>query len=239
MQVLDRGTSLTTDRRAEGRARPYGHRPAGFPLASPAAGKTGTQQDNTNSWFVGYTPQLTTAVWVGSPSGYVAMRDIPEFAQFGFDAVQGGRIPAMLWKAYMDPAHANLPMQDWAPPPPPRREPARLFLPGMECRAADRRLRPRRSRARDHTVRDHTIRVRPAQPQPDPTSPTNPPGPQPDPTGPGRPGTSVPRSTTAPPPQTAYIPVYEDVPATTIPPDVLDPNAPLPSVPTDEYVSLC
>ncbi len=39
----------------------------------PAAGKTGTQQDNTNAWFVGFTRQLTTAVWVGDPDGYTPM----------------------------------------------------------------------------------------------------------------------------------------------------------------------
>lgn len=35
-------------------------------LGRPAAGKTGTAQDNTNAWFVGYTPDLVTAVWIGN-----------------------------------------------------------------------------------------------------------------------------------------------------------------------------
>ena len=66
-QVLDRGVALTTVDTlkgvlTEGTGRSY-------PLADgrPAAGKTGTQQDNTNAWFVGFTPYLTTAVWVGDP----------------------------------------------------------------------------------------------------------------------------------------------------------------------------
>ena len=52
-----------------------------YPLdgGRPAAGKTGTQADNTNAWFVGFTPQLTTAVWVGDPNGYTPMIDVPEF----------------------------------------------------------------------------------------------------------------------------------------------------------------
>ena len=35
----------------------------------PAAGKTGTTDDNVDAWFVGYTPQITTAVWMGNPAG--------------------------------------------------------------------------------------------------------------------------------------------------------------------------
>jgi len=38
---------------------------AAKPLGRPAAGKTGTTQDYTDAWFVGYTPQLTAGVWVG------------------------------------------------------------------------------------------------------------------------------------------------------------------------------
>ncbi|HTN79636.1 MAG TPA: transglycosylase domain-containing protein, partial [Acidimicrobiales bacterium] len=35
----------------------------------PVAGKTGTSQDNADAWFIGYTPQLVTAVWMGAPEG--------------------------------------------------------------------------------------------------------------------------------------------------------------------------
>ena len=35
----------------------------------PPAGKTGTAQDSGDAWFVGYTPQLATAVWMGAPDG--------------------------------------------------------------------------------------------------------------------------------------------------------------------------
>ena len=75
VQVLDPGVALTDGRHAEGcvdaRAPPRASL-ADFPF--PAAGKTGTQQDNTNSWFVGATPQLTTAVWVGDPDAYTPMQ---------------------------------------------------------------------------------------------------------------------------------------------------------------------
>ncbi len=101
----------------------------------PSAGKTGTQEDNTNAWFVGFTPQITTAVWVGDPKGYTAMTSsvVPEFGAAGVPKVQGGTFPARIWKAFMEPAHFGAPVEDWPPPPPPNRKPARLYLPGNEC----------------------------------------------------------------------------------------------------------
>jgi penicillin-binding protein 1A len=59
----------------------------------PAAGKTGTANNMDNAWFVGYTPQLSTAVWVGYPQGNIAMAD-------GF----GGALAAPIWHDYMQSA---------------------------------------------------------------------------------------------------------------------------------------
>lgn len=101
----------------------------------PAAGKTGTQDDNTNAWFVGFTKQLTTAVWVGDPKGYTPMVNIPEFVAVGVPRVQGAMFPARIWKQFMDAAHTNLPIVDWDPPPAPSRAAARVYLPGNECLA--------------------------------------------------------------------------------------------------------
>lgn len=105
------------------------------PLANDRAafGKTGTQQDNTNAWFVGGTKQLSTAVWVGDPDAYTPMVGIDEFLAQGVNKVQGGLFPAEIWKAFMDPAHAFLPLLDWDAPPRPERPNARLVLPGNEC----------------------------------------------------------------------------------------------------------
>ncbi len=101
----------------------------------PSSGKTGTQDNNTNAWFVGSTPQLTTAVWVGDPRAYTPMVNIPEFVAADVGRVQGGTFPAAIWKAFMDAAHEGLEVQDWEPPAPPARPPARLYLPGNECLA--------------------------------------------------------------------------------------------------------
>ena len=99
----------------------------------PAAGKTGTQDENTNAWFVGFTRQLTTAVWVGDPKGYTPMVGIPEFRADGVARVTGNTYPVRIWKAYMDAAHNGLPNLDWDAPAPPVRNPLRLYLPGVDC----------------------------------------------------------------------------------------------------------
>ena len=99
----------------------------------PSAGKTGTQDENTNAWFVGFTKQLTTAVWVGDPKGYTPMVNIPEFSADGVSKVTGNTYPVKIWKAFMDAAHAGLPNVDWDAPPAPTRNPMRLYLPGVDC----------------------------------------------------------------------------------------------------------
>ena len=105
----------------------------------PAAGKTGTQDNNTNAWFVGFTPQYVTAVWVGDPKGYTKMtkRNVPEFASVIGDrgGVQGAMFPAAIWKSYMDEVHRGLEVLEFAAPPAPSRAPLRLYLPGIECPA--------------------------------------------------------------------------------------------------------
>ncbi|MEI7593171.1 MAG: transglycosylase domain-containing protein [Actinomycetes bacterium] len=64
----------------------------------PAAGKTGTTQNNADAWFVGFTPQLSTAVWLGHTDG------INTLVGFGSGPVFGGTVPAATWKAFMKPA---------------------------------------------------------------------------------------------------------------------------------------
>ncbi len=63
----------------------------------PAAGKTGTTDDYGDAWFVGYTPQLVAAVWVGYPK---ALR--PMLTEFHGEPVAGGTYPALIWKSFME-----------------------------------------------------------------------------------------------------------------------------------------
>jgi membrane peptidoglycan carboxypeptidase len=65
----------------------------------PAAGKTGTTEDYGDAWFVGYTPQLVAAVWVGYPNKLVPMT-----TQFHGEPVAGGTFPALIWKSFMQQA---------------------------------------------------------------------------------------------------------------------------------------
>ncbi len=67
-------------------------------IGRPAAGKTGTSQNYRDAWFVGYTPQLVTSVWVGYYKTETSMRSVN--GRRGF----GGTLAAPIWAAYMEPA---------------------------------------------------------------------------------------------------------------------------------------
>ncbi|MEO7429957.1 MAG: transglycosylase domain-containing protein, partial [Acidimicrobiales bacterium] len=68
-------------------------------IGKPVAGKTGTTQDNRDAWFVGYTPKLTAAVWMGyagAPGAEVRFMD-----DVHGRAVTGGSFPAEIWAKFM------------------------------------------------------------------------------------------------------------------------------------------
>jgi penicillin-binding protein 1A len=75
-------------------------------IGRPVAGKTGTSENFGNAWFVGYTPQLSTAVWVGRPEGDTPMRGV-----HGIN-VTGGSFPARIFSRYMKAALAGVPAAD-------------------------------------------------------------------------------------------------------------------------------
>ena len=103
------------------------------------AGKTGTSQNYENAWFVGYTPQLATAVWMGSPVGNVPM-----------GGVTGGSYPAAIFGAFMRAALAGAPVENFKAPdpksvpgggyisdPPQARGRGRVCAPGVKPSAAN------------------------------------------------------------------------------------------------------
>ena len=61
------------------------------------AGKTGTTDNYGDAWFVGYTPELAVAVWVGYPD-----RLRPMLTEFGGAPVTGGTLPALIWKEFVE-----------------------------------------------------------------------------------------------------------------------------------------
>ncbi|MFP5220399.1 MAG: transglycosylase domain-containing protein [Actinomycetes bacterium] len=85
----------------------------------PAAGKTGTTSGNTAAWFVGYTPQLSTAVAVFSER-----QDVPLRGFAGVREVTGGTLPARTWRTFMTAALEGAAVAAFPPParvgPPPR-----------------------------------------------------------------------------------------------------------------------
>ena len=71
----------------------------GASIGRQAAGKTGTTNESKAAWFVGYTPQLATAVWVGKPTP-TPMRRVTINGRY-YKQVYGGTIPAAIWKQAM------------------------------------------------------------------------------------------------------------------------------------------
>jgi penicillin-binding protein 1A len=73
-------------------------------LGHPSAGKTGTTDDFADAWYVGYTPRLSTAVWIGYPDSRRPMVDI-----HGLEEVNGETLPLDLWALYMKRATSGEP----------------------------------------------------------------------------------------------------------------------------------
>jgi penicillin-binding protein 1A len=80
----------------------------------PVAGKTGTTENYGDAWFVGYTPQLVTAVWVGYPKG---LR--PMLTEYHGGPVAGGTFPAQIWKTFMQSALETIGARPSSFPAPP------------------------------------------------------------------------------------------------------------------------
>ncbi|MFI5803683.1 transglycosylase domain-containing protein [Streptomyces sp. NPDC051561] len=73
---------------------------AGLENGRDNAGKTGTTDARRNAWFVGYTPNLSGAVWVGSASQQVKMENITIGGEYQ-EKVYGGQVPGPIWKDAM------------------------------------------------------------------------------------------------------------------------------------------
>ncbi len=81
-------------------------------IGRPAAGKTGSTQNNWDAWFVGFTPQLVAAVWVGYPRGQIPM----VAPRTRIPVVLGGTWPAEIWHAFMVNATKDMPVLDFTSP---------------------------------------------------------------------------------------------------------------------------
>ncbi len=110
-QVIQRGTAAR-----------YGN------IGRPAAGKTGTAQEYRDAWFVGYTPDLVAAVWVGYPGGQIEMKPYCSVTHIGdrevcrvtrtlsSGGVTGGSFPTQIWAAFMLEALSHVPASSFVAP---------------------------------------------------------------------------------------------------------------------------
>jgi len=81
-------------------------------LDRPMAAKTGTTQENADAWLAGYTPEYTAIVWVGRAEGNAPMDPVDG------QTVQGGNVPAQIWRDFMVEAVADLPPTPFPDPDP-------------------------------------------------------------------------------------------------------------------------
>ncbi len=84
-------------------------------IGRPAAGKTGSSQNNVDGWFCGYVPQLATAVWVGfaqpRPNKDGRLQPVPMTSPNTRITVYGGTYPAQIWASFMKKALADQPVE--------------------------------------------------------------------------------------------------------------------------------
>jgi len=84
----------------------YGARARGF--TRPAGGKTGTSNNNTDNWFIGFTPQITCGVWIG----------FDDKTKIGIGKGEVGATTALpVWTEFVKVATANMPVRDFPVPP--------------------------------------------------------------------------------------------------------------------------
>jgi len=155
-------------------------------IPRPAAGKTGTTERHSDAWFCGYTPDLSTTVWVGYPQGEIPMESVHGIS------VAGGTFPAQIWRLFMQPALQNAPAREFAPP---RHWPVWTdFDQGQYANS---------SNYGDYDSGGSSYYTPPSSPTPPPPAPTPPPTPPPPaPTPPPPP----PPPTSTPTPQPAPLP---------------------------------
>ncbi len=78
----------------------------------PIAGKTGTHQGFREAWFIGFIPQYTSSVWIGFAEEQLPLTDV-EINGEVVSNVSGGRVPAPIWKEFMEKVVKDLPIEEW------------------------------------------------------------------------------------------------------------------------------
>ncbi|WEV76827.1 transglycosylase domain-containing protein [Janibacter cremeus] len=115
-KVLDRGVARGVTELLRGTLEDGGTA-AGQKLdgGREAAGKTGTTDNHKQSWFAGYTPQLSTAIWVGSPITEFEMDNVTIGGQY-YENVFGSTLAAPIWNNIMNVASKGMKEKDFPEP---------------------------------------------------------------------------------------------------------------------------
>jgi penicillin-binding protein 1A len=164
-----------------------------------AAGKTGTTDNHTDAWFCGFTPNLSTTVWVGYPRANIPMESVHGIS------VAGGTFPAEIWNRYVSKALAPSPPREFRQP---QTSPVWRSFSGQYANEGS-------SSSYDYgySSDEDSQQQEPERPAPVPKK-TNP---TPPPTPPPAPPPSPPPPTVAPPPVLPPEPVPPEPPEQPIP----------------------
>jgi penicillin-binding protein 1A len=139
-------------------------------IGRTAAGKTGTTDEHTDAWFCGYTPNLSTTVWVGYPQANIPMRSVHGIS------VAGGTFPAQIWHGFMSSALDGT--REWEFPEP-QSEP--IWHPFTRGQYANQASQSYDYGGSDYTPPPPTTSTSPARPKPAPPPPPRKPPPPPPP----------------------------------------------------------
>ncbi len=171
---------------------------SGRGLVRPAGGKTGTSQEARDAWFEGYTPTLSTSVWVGY--------DQPESLRGigGFDELTGGSLPPRTWQRFMEEALDGVPVTDFDEPAPIRPPVEPEEREAREGFAVGTRRRPERTPGGGGFT--ESMGGPSAEASPPPTSPTTTAPSSPRSARPSSPTTTAPSPTTTAPSPTTTAP---------------------------------
>ncbi|HET6351227.1 MAG TPA: PBP1A family penicillin-binding protein [Coriobacteriia bacterium] len=132
-------------------------------IGRPAAGKTGTSQDHRDVWFVGYTPQLATGIWVGH-------RTEKTIYLHGGRAF-GGTVCAPIWRQYMTRALKGKKVVDFKSAPSPKWHPSRFKIPRGSVETSKT---PDKKKDKTKPTPVTPVPTPPTPVTPDPSTPTSP-----------------------------------------------------------------
>lgn len=107
-QAMDQGAADETAKTLRATSEPGGTAKDAV-FGRPIAGKTGTTDEAENTWFVGFTPQLSTAVWIGDATESGRSLVGRTIGGVYFPKIYGSDLAVPMWRDYMSQAVANDP----------------------------------------------------------------------------------------------------------------------------------